>query len=151
MNVGPQSWIFCTPIPVVLRIHLSMYGKAGVLTEEHQLWINFSVVCRLKKSITKMYSCNRIVFLLNINYGRSFNKFVTFRADDFETLVSRASRLRDFLGEVPSVTPISSNLSSVSTVRFQSGFLSSSVSIISSLLTSVPDRTLVRDPIRTLL
>jgi hypothetical protein len=30
-----KSWIFCTPIPAVLRIHLSTYGKPGLTREKH--------------------------------------------------------------------------------------------------------------------
>jgi hypothetical protein len=48
------------------------------------------------------------------------------RADGFEALVPWDSRLRDLLGEVSSLAPISSTFSSVGTVRFLSGFLSSS-------------------------
>ena len=43
---------------------------------------------------------------------------------------------RDFLGDVSSVAPVSSNLSSVSIVHFLSGFLSSSGSVL-GVLTSL--------------
>jgi hypothetical protein len=56
-------------------------------------------------------------------------------ADILETRASCASRLRDFLGEVSSLAPISSNVSSVTTVHFLSGFLSSNGPVVFSLLT----------------
>jgi len=68
---------------------------------------------------------------------QSFNNILALRADVSEILVSWASRLRDFLGEVSSLAPILSNLSSVSTVRFLSGFLSSSDPVLFSLLTKL--------------
>lgn len=67
----------------------------------------------------------------------SFNNFLAVRADVSETLISWAIRLRDFFGEASSLAPILSNLSSVSTVRFLCGFLSSSDPVLFSLLTKL--------------
>jgi hypothetical protein len=78
------------------------------------------------------------MFLQSMNYchhGHSFNSFVALCADVFETPVSCISRLRDYLGEVSSLAPMSSDVSSVSTVNFLPGFLSSNDPIIFSLLT----------------
>jgi hypothetical protein len=55
----------------------------------------------------------------------NFLNFVALLADVIETPVSCASRSRDFIGEVSSLAPMSSNVSSVSTVCFSSAFLSS--------------------------
>jgi hypothetical protein len=63
------------------------------------------------------------------------NNFVVLQADVLETPDSSASHLRDFLGEVSSLAPMSSNVSSVSTVHFLSDFLSSNDPVVFSLLT----------------
>jgi hypothetical protein len=61
-------------------------------------------------------------------HGRSFKNVVASRADAFETPVSCASRLRYFLGEVPSLAPMPVNVSSVSTFRYLSAFCLASFS-----------------------
>ena len=38
------------------------------LEKKNNNWLNFSIVYRLKKPITKTYSCNRIFFLPSMNY-----------------------------------------------------------------------------------
>jgi hypothetical protein len=47
-------------------------------------------------------------------YGRRCNSFVVFRVDFFEKLVARASRLRNFLGEVSSLARIARPISVLS-------------------------------------
>ena len=88
-----------------------------------------------------MHSWRWITFLENwttvASYCRSCYNSVALRADVFETLVSWASRLRDFHREVSSLATISSNFSSVSTVRFLSGILSSSDSVVFTALTKL--------------
>lgn len=75
---------------------------------------------RLKKSIKRILatgSCSSKAWATVVLYGCSFDNFVTFRADVFTTLVSRASRLSGFRGEVSSLAWIAANFSSVSTVH----------------------------------
>jgi hypothetical protein len=60
---------------------------------------------------------------------------VALRGDVLETPVSYGSHLRDFLSEVSSLAPMSSNASSVRIVHFLSGFLSSNDPVVFSLLT----------------
>jgi hypothetical protein len=66
------------------------------------------------------------------SYGRGFNSFVVLCANVFETLVSRAGGLRDFLGEVSSVAPISLDVSSVSTFRFLTCFCLAAILLCSA-------------------
>jgi hypothetical protein len=49
-------------------------------------------------------------------YGCSFNSFVALHANVLRTSVSCTSFLRDFLGEVLSLAPLSSNVSSASSL-----------------------------------
>ena len=51
--------------------------------------MNFSIVYRLKKPITKMYSCNRIMFLPSINYLGRGHTILTSRELVSRELVSR--------------------------------------------------------------
>jgi len=60
-----KVWIFCTPLPV-LRTHLRV-KKTQDSYEKHKVWIN-SIVYRMKKPTTKVYSCKRIMFLQSMNY-----------------------------------------------------------------------------------
>jgi len=78
--------------------------------------------------------CKYAFFVL---YGCTFNSFVALLAELSESLVSWASRMRDLLGELSSLAPISSNFSSVSRFRFLSGFLSRSDPVVFSLLTKL--------------
>jgi hypothetical protein len=90
---------------------------------------------QLQKFILTTGSCSFKARTAIVLYGCSFNSFVALRADVIETPVSCASHLGDFLGEVSSLAPMSSNVSSVSTVRFLSNFLSSNDPVVFSLLT----------------
>jgi hypothetical protein len=78
------------------------------------------------------------MFLQRIYYHchiwAQFKQFCGLYADAVETPTSCASRLRDFLSKGSRLALVSSNASSVSTVYFLSGFLSSNEPVIFSLL-----------------
>lgn len=73
---------------------------------------------------------------LHLSYKPAiFNNFVAPHTYIFKTSVFWTSYLKDSLGEISSLTPISPNYLSVSTVCSLSGFLSSNFPIIFSILT----------------
>jgi hypothetical protein len=134
-----KSCIFCTPVLIVLRIHLFAQGKAGFISKNTNCG-STSPSCidqrdQLQKFILATGSCSFKALTTTVLYGHSFNNFVALHADVLEKPVSCTSHLRDFLGEVSSLAPMASNVFSVSTVCFLSGFLCSNDPVVLNLLT----------------
>jgi hypothetical protein len=75
---------------------------------------------------SKNYTC-----LINLLFLTILWPFI----QTFSKHVSWVSHLKDLLGEISSLTPISPNFLSVSTVYFLSGFLSSNYPVVFSILT----------------
>jgi hypothetical protein len=74
---------------------------------------------RLQKPAAKMNPVSWIAQLQGMDYccfrGLSFSNCVAVLALDFDTITSRARCFSDFLGVCSSLSPVSSNFSSVST------------------------------------
>ena len=77
-------------------------------------------------SSSRVYSCNRIMFLPSQKYGchlrPQVQQFYGPSCNVFKTSVASASRLEDFIGAFSSLAWIASNLSSLSTVCVLSAF-----------------------------
>jgi hypothetical protein len=93
-----KAWIFCTPLPVVLRTHLRVKktkthtrNTKSVSTPSCTDWRS-----RLQKCILAKGSCSFKVWTTVALHGHRCNSFVAFRPDVFETLLSWAQKISAF-------------------------------------------------------
>lgn len=68
-NARPLFWESCETHKYILwSKHGIYYVNIRTCGTKMNHWINFSIVYRWKKPITKMYSCNWLMFLQSMNY-----------------------------------------------------------------------------------
>ena len=92
-----KSWIFCTPIPVVLRIYFPQVTKNQASREKHARCGPNAPSCtdprnQLQKCFLATGSCSFKTKTTDALHGRSCNNFVALRAAVFETPVSCAEK-----------------------------------------------------------